>query len=90
MPSVGHELGNQIKKGCRFPMRGNRSNSEPNKGTVSRRFLSLGVHICHFIERLDQGHLYPLGEHPGGQTIGLPPPRIVPGLSASQAGTLPK
>ncbi len=26
--------------------------------------------IFHFI--LDQGHLYPLGEHPGGQTLSLP------------------
>ncbi len=41
------------------------------------------------IERLDQGHLYPLGEHPG-DTSSLPSPGIEPGSHASQAGTLPK
>ncbi len=40
-------------------------------------------------ERLDQGHLYSLGEHPGGQTLSLPIPKFEPGSPASlaRAGT---
>jgi hypothetical protein len=30
------------------------------------------------MERLDQGHLYPLEEHPGGQTLSFSPPGIEP------------
>ncbi len=41
-------------------------------------------------ERLDQDHLYPSGEHPGRQTLFMPPTGIKLGLPASQAGTQPK
>jgi hypothetical protein len=54
-------------------------------GTEIFRKMNLGS-----IERLDQSHLYPLREHPGGQTFSLPPPGIEPGSPTSQAGTLPK
>ncbi len=46
--------------------------------------------IASTIQRLDQGRLFPPGEHPGGQTLSLPPPEIEPGSTASQAGTQPK
>jgi hypothetical protein len=42
------------------------------------------VDIFGPIERLDQSHLSPLGEHPGRQTFRLPPPRIEPRSPASQ------
>jgi hypothetical protein len=32
------------------------------------------------IESLDQGHLYPSGEHLGRQTLFMPPPGIEPGM----------
>jgi hypothetical protein len=38
--------------------------------------------IKYFIERLDQRHLYPLGEHLGGQILSLRPPINKPGLPA--------
>jgi hypothetical protein len=45
--------------------------------------------LVHNINRLDQGHLYPIGEHPGEQTISFALPGIEPWSPAPQAGTLP-
>jgi hypothetical protein len=53
-------------------------------------FLIFFIHIDSLIEILEQSHLYPLREHPGGQTQFCLPPGIEPGPPATQAGTLPK
>jgi hypothetical protein len=36
------------------------------------------TYMYSIIDRSDQGHLCPLGEHPGGQLLRLPPPGIEP------------
>jgi hypothetical protein len=57
---------------------------------VEKRSLSHIKSEQFTIERLDQGHLYPLGEHPGGQTVSLPLPEIEHWSPVKHAGTIPK